>query len=65
MCLISQIAFVASIEQSLLIIMKRPGTGKFKCHMFVLKNVGESQSVARHIGKVTHAVFSKVYYAVV
>eukprot|EP00049_Salpingoeca_infusionum_P005374 m.91493 g.91493 ORF g.91493 m.91493 type:complete len:222 (+) comp12948_c0_seq7:184-849(+) len=55
-----KIAFLASIKRAMGIIVKRPGVGKFKCHMFQFANEDEAYTASSTIIRVTNDAFRMV-----
>lgn len=58
--ILGQIALVAVIGDSMGLVIKRPGLGKFKCHLFQLDSPAQAAELCATIQKVTTEAFKMV-----
>lgn len=55
-----KIAFVGPVSKTVGIIMKRPGLGKFKCHLFLFDSEAKAMEVCKILARITNEVFRKL-----
>ncbi|EGD78347.1 hypothetical protein PTSG_09413 [Salpingoeca rosetta] len=59
-CQLHKIAFISHVANAVGIVVKRPGNGKFKCHLFLLDDEDGAVEVCRLLKKVTNEAFNRL-----
>eukprot|EP00051_Salpingoeca_urceolata_P025148 m.446439 g.446439 ORF g.446439 m.446439 type:complete len:370 (+) comp20311_c0_seq1:215-1324(+) len=55
-----KIAFAASSDKALGVILKRPGVGRFKCHLFAFDSAAKAAEAGQHLKKTVNFVFQQL-----
>eukprot|EP00043_Microstomoeca_roanoka_P007244 m.69834 g.69834 ORF g.69834 m.69834 type:complete len:403 (-) comp13751_c0_seq1:161-1369(-) len=56
-----KIAFLANVANAVGLVVKRPGMGKFKCHLFLFEDAKKAEEVSRLLMKVTNDAFKLLH----
>eukprot|EP00055_Hartaetosiga_balthica_P003171 m.6752 g.6752 ORF g.6752 m.6752 type:complete len:414 (+) comp2649_c0_seq2:361-1602(+) len=56
-----KIAFLGSVGKGMGVIVKRPGVGKFKCHLFVFKDKAHCQDASKSLIRTTNKAFKLLH----